>query len=208
MEYLRIKRVLLVAFVSGVAVACAPSAKESISHDNDVESTKDANTKFFMAIICAEERNLEANHILLPVVDASRAEGRDRVCVDKSKQLSFDEAIFRILVIGPHENYIQLQCGDKAKASRTINTMPEGGELALVVDKEVISTYHYLDKHSLVAGCGVIPASDLNVAVDVCEDVISRLNGNEKDCSSVCDAEVSPDLGKICLVANAKSPLL
>jgi hypothetical protein len=143
---------------------------------------------------------------MLPVMDVVRAEGRKRVCVDFESPIPLSESIFRTFVVGPDENYIQLECQKSAVASRTFESMGDSGELALIVEGEVVSTYHYLDKHAVRQSCGLIPTSDLNVAMDICEAVVGRLSGDAKPCAQICDLKETSDLADVCFVANAEAP--
>jgi hypothetical protein len=195
---------------SASAFACIVLGAVSCGHpDRAVEENRQSPignaSAFFLATICRQpDSSQDMRSKWIPAVDPGRAEGREMVCVDLARTIQLREDLFRMFVVGESENYIELSCTHPAS---TIGGLPPGqGELALVADNKVMSTFRYLDFSEVVRSCGLVPISDLNVAVDTCEDVRSMLNGDTASCTKVCDAEVQSELDKVCIVINGAPP--
>lgn len=196
----------LVISILALLVAGCESGMDASADNSEVAKNGSTISRLFLSPVCSSGSESDVASQTLRVIDTRRTEGRSEVCINPSLRIPMVEGVFRVYPIGHDENYISLRCEETDSATRALSTIPNAGELALVVDDEIISTYHYLDSGEVARACGRIPSSDLEAAMDLCEEVAVRLGHDKDECAQICDLNTSSDLLDVCLVANAKSP--
>lgn len=162
-----------------------------------------AETRLFLAAVC-EQPGPEGR--VLAALNPARADGRQRVCVDMKNTISLSEDVFRTHVLAEDEIYVELRCGGSQDVKNAVQELPDQGSIAIVLSDKVVATLHYLDKRELIPGCGIIPMSEFNFAMDMCESIASGLGREAEACSMVCDQKVAQELKQVCIAVNGKRP--